>query len=71
MTIIDEDSVNKLKNTLNGWRALFASAPMEITLTGMYREGGEGEEGEYEQNFFEQVEILTQLDALISLVLDV
>lgn len=71
MTIIDENSVNILKSILNGWRALFASAPKEITLTGMYIEGDEEEEGEYEKIFFEQVEILKQLDALIALVLEV
>ncbi|CAH2717472.1 hypothetical protein BACCIP111895_04686 [Neobacillus rhizosphaerae] len=71
MTKIDENSVDTLKNILNGWRVIFAIAPKNITLTGMYIEGDEEEESEYEKNIFDQVEILKQLDALIALVVEV
>ena len=42
-----------------------------LTLTGMYVEGDDEEEGEYEKNTFDQDDVLHQLDSLIALIVEV
>ncbi|WP_088011636.1 hypothetical protein [Gottfriedia acidiceleris] len=71
ITIFDENSITILKDVLLGWRMIFASAPKVITLTGMYVEGDDEEDGEYEKNTFDQDEVLQQFDALIALIVEV
>ncbi|MEK5393428.1 hypothetical protein NSQ59_24275 [Margalitia sp. FSL K6-0131] len=71
MTILDEDSATTLKDVLLGWRMIFASAPKEITLTGMYILSDDQEDGEYEKIIFDKDEVLEQLDALIAFIIEV
>lgn len=71
MTILDEDSVTILKDVLHGWRMIFSNAPKVFTLTGKYIESNEEDDGDYEKISFEQKEILNQLDALLSFIVEV
>ncbi|UOY93335.1 hypothetical protein MUG87_04195 [Ectobacillus sp. JY-23] len=64
ITVLDDESVEKISNILQAWRMLFKMSPHQLTLTGglMWTEN---ELVEYEQLKFQREEVLEQLDKLI------